>query len=80
MNTSEFVKDLNDRFFNGELSAQFQEKLQQLPIARPDVFAFVQRMFTLASRNGMPAKDLSLQHAEVLGTLLARILPGAWEG
>jgi hypothetical protein len=80
MNTSEFVKDLNDRFFNGELSTQFQEKLQQLPIARPDVFAFVQRMFTLASRNGMPAKDLSLQHAEVLGTLLARILPGAWEG
>jgi SAM-dependent methyltransferase len=28
----------------------------------------------------MPARDLSLQQAEILGTLLARILPGAWEG
>jgi len=80
MNTNEFVKDLNDRFFNGELSIQFQEKLQQLPIDRPDVFAFVQRMFSLMNSNGMPAKDLSLQQADVLGTLLARILPGAWEG
>ena len=80
MNTFEFVKDLNNRFFHGELSPQFQDKLQQLPIDRPDVFAFVQRIFSLMSSNGMPAKDLSLQQADVLGTLLARILPGAWEG
>jgi SAM-dependent methyltransferase len=80
MNTREFVNDLNNRFFNGELSEPFQDKLSQLPIDRPDVFAFVERMFSLIRSNGMPAKDLSLQHAEVLGTLLARILPGAWEG
>ena len=80
MNTFEFVKDLNNRFFHGELSPQFQDKLQQLPIDRPDVFAFVQRILSLMSSNGMPAKDLSLQQADVLGTLLARILPGAWEG
>ena len=80
MNTIEFVKDLNNRFFNGEMSPQFQDKLQQLPIDRPDVFSFVERIFSLMSSNGMPAKDLSLQQADVLGTLLARILPGAWEG
>ena len=80
MNTGEFVKDLNNRFFKGELSTQFQDKLQQLPIDRPDVFAFVERMFGFMNSNGMPAKDLSLGQADILGTLLARILPGAWEG
>lgn len=80
MNTSEFVKELNNQFFNGELSTQFQDKLQQLPIDRPDVFAFVQKMFALMNKSGMPAKDLSLLHADIMGTLLARILPGAWEG
>jgi len=80
MNTKEFVQDLNDRFFNGALSSQFQDKLLELPINRPDVFSFVERMFDFISRSGMPAKDFSLMQADILGTLLARILPGAWEG
>ena len=80
MNTIEFVKDLNNRFFQGELSTQFLDKLQQLPIDRPDVFAFVQRMFGFMSSAGIPAKDMSVLIGEILGTLLARILPGAWEG
>jgi len=80
INTSEFVKDLNHKYFNGELSSEFQDKLQQLPIDRPDVFAFIERMFGFITQSGIPAKDLSLLHAEILGTLLARILPGAWEG
>jgi hypothetical protein len=79
MNTNEFVNELNEKYFNGELSVQFQEKVQQLPINRPDVFAFVQRMFAYMHSSGMPAKDLSLMQADILGTLLARILPGAWE-
>jgi len=80
MNTNEFVEDLNCRFYHGELSGQFQEQLQQLQIDRPDVFAFVQRMFGFMSSAGIPAKDMSVLIGEILGTLLARILPGAWEG
>ncbi len=80
MNTKQFVEDLNKRFFNGELSSQFQEKLLQLPIGRPDVFAFVERMFGFMNSAAIPAKDMSLVLGEILGTLLARILPGAWEG
>lgn len=80
MNTNAFVQDLNDRFFKGELSEPFQEKLRQLPMDRPDVYAFIERIFGFAHLNGSPAKDLSLQQATTMGTLLARILPGAWEG
>ena len=80
MNTIEFVEDLNNRFFEGKLSRQFLDQLQQLPIDRPDVFAFVQRMFGFMSSAGIPAKDMSILIGEILGTLLARILPGAWEG
>lgn len=80
MNTREFVNDLNGRFFNGELSIEFLDRLQRLPMDRPDVFAFVQRMFGFMNSSGIPAKDLSLQQADIIGTLLARILPGAWEG
>jgi hypothetical protein len=78
--TQEFVKDLNSRFFDGELSQKFQDKLSYLPVDRPDVFAFVERMFTFMQSSGMPAKDVSVVHGEILGSLLARILPGAWEG
>lgn len=80
MNTKEFVTDLNTRFFNGELSKQFVDKLLQLPIDRPDVFAFAERMFGFMSSAGMPAKDMSVVLGEILGTLLGRILPDAWEG
>jgi hypothetical protein len=80
MNTQHFVSDLNERFFNGDLSPAFQEKLQELPIDRPDVFAFVERIFRYMHEAGIPAKDMSLLLGEILGTLLARILPGAWEG
>lgn len=75
-----FVKELNNQFFNGELSKQFTEKLEQLPVDRPDVFAFIKRMFAFIKSSGLPAKDLSLQQADIIGTLLARILPGAWDG
>jgi hypothetical protein len=76
----EFVKNLNDSFFEGRLSAQFQEQLEKLPIDRPDVLAFVERMFGFITQAGMPPQDMSILLGEILGTLLARILPGAWEG
>ena len=79
-NRTEFVKELNNSFFDGQLSQPFQEQLKQLPIDRPDVLEFVRRMFGYMSKAGVPATDMSLLLGEILGTLLARILPGAWEG
>ncbi len=80
MTTTQFIDDLNIRFFNGELSNEFINELQQLPVDRPDVFAFVERMFKFMNQAKVPATDLSTMTGEILGTLLARILPGAWEG
>lgn len=80
MEVQKFVNDLNNDFFNGALSPAFTEQLLQLPIDRPDVFAMVQRMFGTMKKANFPAQDLSVMVGEVLGTLLARILPGAWEG
>lgn len=80
MTTSDFIQDLNTRYFEGQLSSEFTTQLEQLPIDRPDVFAFVERMFRLMQKGGVPATDLSTMTGQILGTLLARILPGAWEG
>jgi len=80
MDSQHFVNKLNKDFFNGALSPEFTAKLSLLPIDRPDVYAMVQRMFGLMNKAGFPAQDLSIMVGEVLGTLLSRILPGAWEG
>ena len=80
MKINQFVSELNDRFFDGALSVPFQEQLKLMPFDRPDVFAFVERMFGFIKKAGIPATDLSVLLGEVLGTLLARILPGAWDG
>lgn len=80
MNSNAFVADLNLRYFNNKLSSDFQNKLCHLPVDRPDVLAFVERMFGYTQASGLPAQDLSLLHADIMGSLLARILPGAWGG
>ncbi len=80
MTTANFINNLNTRFFKGELSSDFINQLEQLPVDRPDVFAFVERMFNFMNQAKVPATDLSTMTGEILGTLLARILPGAWEG
>jgi hypothetical protein len=80
MNTEKFVADLNTRFFNSELSELLKKQLLLLPVNRPDVFSFVERVFSFMNSAGVPAKDVSLFAGGVLGSLLARILPGAWEG
>ncbi len=80
MNTTKFITDLNNRYFEGNLSQEFQSRLSELPVDRPDVFAFVERMFSFMKRGGAQPTDLSVMQGEILGSLLARILPGAWEG
>lgn len=80
MQAQDFVQDLNDRYFNGELSKSFTDSLSTLPVDRPDVLAFVDRMFRYIVHAGIPPQDLSAMLGDILGSLLARILPGAWEG
>ncbi len=80
MHPGTFIQDLNVRYFDGHLSQTFVDKLSELPVDRPDVFAFVERMFHFMNEGGHPATDLSSLHGDILGSLLARILPGAWEG
>ncbi len=80
MTKNQFIDDLNTRFFKGELSSGFLNELQHIPVDRPDVFAFLERMFRFMNQSKVPATDLSTMTGEILGWLLARILPGAWEG
>ncbi|MEJ2005879.1 MAG: hypothetical protein P8X57_13185, partial [Cyclobacteriaceae bacterium] len=80
MQTKDFVEELNQRYFKGKLSPIFKERLSLLPVDRPDVLAFVDRMFRYIVHAGIPPEDLSTMLGDILGTLLARILPGAWEG
>ena len=80
MGTADFIADLNNRYFDGKLSKSFQERLSEMPVDRPDVFAFIERMFGFMKKGGVEPTDLSAMQGEILGSLLARILPGAWEG
>lgn len=80
MKTKEYIEQLDSRFFNGQLSPDFKEELEKLPIDRPDVYAFVERAFGFINQAGVPATDMSIMLGEILGSLLARLLPGAWEG
>ena len=75
-----FVDRLNLEHFGGGLAPGFLEGLRALPTERDDVKAFVERMARFMDQAGMRGSDLSALQGEVLGSLLARILPGAWEG
>jgi hypothetical protein len=76
----EYVEYLNRSFFDGQLGPGIVDRLAVLPVERVDVRAFVERMFREMRRWQFPATEVSLMHAELLGSLLSRILPGTWEG
>lgn len=80
MNTPDFILRLNQQYFDGELSSGFQHELAKLPLEREDVLEFIERMFVLMNKGGHPAHDLSCLQGNILGSLIARILPGGWEG
>jgi hypothetical protein len=75
-----FVDRMNREYFEGNLPSRFLQGLMELRTERQDVQAFIDRMFRFMNRATMSARDLSALQGEVLGSLLARILPGAWEG
>ncbi len=80
MNGPQFISQLNDQYFSGQLSDCFRNELAKLPLDRRDVLEFIERMFALMNKGGHPARDLSCLQGNILGSLIARILPGGWEG
>lgn len=80
MVASDDVTRMNARYFAGQLSPAFLEKLAQLPPDRADVLAVVDRLFRMMCRGGFGAADLSPSQGAFLGSMVARVLPGAWGG
>ena len=75
-----YVNGLNQSFFSGRLSPAVVESLSALPVARDDVRAFVERMFRTMTGSGFDASDVSVLQGQILGSLLARLLPETWAG
>jgi SAM-dependent methyltransferase len=75
-----FTDRMNREYFDGGLSPAFLRGLASLPTERDDVKAFIDRMFRFMGQAEMTAHDLSELQGDIVGTLLARILPGAWGG
>jgi hypothetical protein len=80
MSSRAYVDDLNRLYFDGRLAPAVVERLSALPVARDDVRAFVERMFRMMRLSGFSASDVSTLHGDVLGGLLARLLPETWNG
>lgn len=80
MSDPDFIDRMNREYFDGRLSRGFLEGVAPLPTERGDVKAFIERMFGFMARAEMTARDLSAFQGQILGSLLARILPGAWQG
>ncbi len=80
MSTRAFVDGLNSRYFDGKLSPAVVDQLCALPVDREDARAFVERMFRFMQAGRYPAHDVSTFQAAMLGSLVARLLPGRWEG
>ncbi|UCC24520.1 MAG: hypothetical protein JSU98_12370, partial [Gemmatimonadales bacterium] len=80
MADARFIDRINQDYFGGGLSPAFLEGIRQFPTERDDVRAFIERMCDFAAQAGLRASDFSALQGDVLGTLIARILPGAWQG
>ena len=77
---AEFVDSFNKQYFGGGLSTDVIERLQQLPVEREDARGFLERMGRLVRISGMDPHDLSPCQADILASLIARLLPGTWAG
>jgi hypothetical protein len=75
-----FIGALNERYFNGRLSADVMALLAPIDDQRSEVHAFVERMFRQMRRQKIDATDFSEGLAWVIGYFLPHILPGAWGG
>ena len=75
-----FVDHFNREYFDGGLSSDVVERLRLLPVERDDARAFLERLGRLARASGLDARDVSPFQADILASLIARLLPGTWDG
>ena len=75
-----FVDQFNREYFDAGLSPAVLERLRLLPVDREDARAFLDRMGRLARTAGLDARDVSPFQADILASLIARLLPGTWDG
>ncbi len=80
MSSTGFVTDLNRRYFAGALSPEVVATIADLPVDRDDARRFVERVCMFMQAGGYPAEDVSPMQADMLAHLVARLLPGRWEG
>jgi len=77
---AEFVDHFNREYFSGGLSPAVLERLRLLPVDRADARGFLDRLGRLARTAGLDAHDLSPFQADILASLISRLLPGTWDG
>ena len=77
---TEFVDSFNHGYLGGDLSTDVVERLRELPVERDDARGFLERMGRLARTSGLAAHDVSPFQADILASLIARLLPGTWDG
>ncbi len=70
----------NQEFFEGKLSVEVLDLLQDLPNQNAEVHAFVERIFRFMNQSNIPAEDFSILLGWSVGFLPSRILPSAWGG
>jgi hypothetical protein len=75
-----FVDQFNREYFDAGLSLAVLERLRQLPMDRDDARSFLERLGRLARTAGLDARDVSPFQADILASLIARLLPGTWDG
>lgn len=80
MSAREYADQLNATYFDGGLARGVVDRLAELPVERGDVRAFIERMFREMRRSAFPATEVSVLQADVLASLLSRLLPGTWAG
>lgn len=74
------IEQLNREIFGGALAPEVVELMQGIDQERSEVREFVDRMFRLMQRAGLDARDFSRLLGWEIGSILPKILPGAWGG
>jgi hypothetical protein len=80
MTHTDFIDRMNHEYFDGALAPAVLAPLRALPVEREDARGFVERTCRLMRQAGLPAADVSPFQGELLGSLIARLLPGTWGG
>ncbi len=75
-----FMERVNQEYFDGELSPAVMAHMETINEERPEVQSWVERMARQMRAQHFGGKDFNEVLAWVIGTLLSKILPGAWGG